>query len=149
MKLVRATILGLSLIVISVASADDKPGKLDPTKLVGDWVITEGMKAGEKTGEEATKGTIVITKDKITIKGDDMTFEFSYKLDTKADPVSIDMEIVQPEGLKGTAAKGIVAMADGKLKLCYHPMNGDRPKKFESTKDDGNYMFVMKKKDAK
>jgi uncharacterized protein (TIGR03067 family) len=74
-----------------------------------------------------------------------MTFEFSYKLDTDAVPATIDMEVTKPEPLKGGKAVGIIAFEKDELKLCYHPEAKERPKKFESTKDNGFYMFVMKK----
>ena len=76
--------------------------------------------------------------------GGDMKFVMAYKLDTKANPVTIDMEIKEgpvPEG----KAKGIIAIEGEQLKLCYHPTGGDRPKKFEATKDNGAFYFVLKK----
>jgi uncharacterized protein (TIGR03067 family) len=143
----RTLVLGLGLACLATATAEDKKDEkkpLDPAKLVGKWSITEGMKAGEKTGEDAKKGVIEITKDKISLKSMDMEFEFIYKVDVKADPVTIDLEITKPEGFKGSKAPGIIKLEDGKFTLCYSPMGGDRPKKFESTKDNGNYMFTMK-----
>lgn len=155
MTRVRALVLGLGLLAVSVAAAEDKKadkaaGKFDAAKVVGVWKLADGMKGGDKIGDDAKKGTCTITKDAITLKGDDgMTFKFSYTTDAKTDPAGIDLEIVEPDGLKGTKAKGIVA-ADGKMvKLAYHPMGGDRPKTFESTKDNGVYMFTLKSADAK
>jgi len=143
----RTLVLALGLVVIANVSAQDKKEEkkpLDPAKLVGKWSITEGLKAGEKVGDDAKKGVIEFTKDKISLKSMDAEFEFSYKVDVKATPASIDLEILKPEGFKGTKAMGIIKIEDGKATLCYHPMGGDRPKKFESTKDNGNYMFTMK-----
>ena len=149
MRLVRAIVLGLVMVAVSAVVAEDKKAaKLDPEKLVGSWKIVEGSKAGEKAGADATKGAITLTKDKITLADGDMKFEFSYKVDTKVEPTAIDMEIVQPDALKGAKAKGIIKLDGGKVTLCYHPMNGDRPTKFESTKDNGNYMFVLEAKKA-
>ena len=89
------------------------------------------------------------TKDKITHEYDEKRFVFGYTLDVKTTPVAIDMTILEPQDLNGNEAKGIVKLADGKVTLCYHPTGGDRPKDFTSTKDNGNYLFVMKKKEAK
>jgi len=123
----------------------DKADKFDATKLVGDWKITEGEKAGEKPGPDIGKGVVTVTKDKISLKSDGMDFEFSYKIDDSKDPVAIDMEITAPEGLKGAKAPGIVKITGDKFTLCYSPMSGTRPTKFESTKDNGFYLFVHTK----
>jgi uncharacterized protein (TIGR03067 family) len=140
-----ALALAVGLMAAVTVAADDKPA-LDPEKLVGDWTLVEGTKAGEK--QEKADGTVTVAKDRITLKAGDMTFVFGYKLDPKATPPAIDLDLLEPEALK-SSAKGIVKLADGKVSLCYHPMGGDRPKEFKSTKEDGNYLFVMKKKDAK
>jgi len=149
MTLLRALVLGFALIAATAVSAEDKKpeGKLD--KLVGDWKVTGGTKAGEKAGDDAKKGVVTVTKDKITLTDGDMKFVFTYKADAAKDPAEIDMEIVEPDAFKGTKAKGIIKLDGDKVTLCYHPMGGDRPKKFESTKDNGNYMFMMEKKAAK
>ena len=140
----RLLALGLLLSFTALAGAEDKkPEKLDPAKLVGDWTLTEGVKAGEKT--EKPKGLATLTKDKITLKSDDMTFVFSYKIDDKKDPVAVDFEILEPEGLKGGKAPGIIKLEGDKMTLIYHPMMGERPTKFESTKDNGFYLFTYTK----
>jgi uncharacterized protein (TIGR03067 family) len=151
MSLVRALGLGLGLVLVTGLSAQDekpkkgdKEGKIDEM-LVGEWKITGGMKAGEKAGDDAKKGKVTVTKDKITLADGEMKFVFSYKLDATKDPVEIDMEIVEPDALKGAKAKGIIKGDKGKGTLCYHPMMGERPKKFESTKDNGAYLFELEK----
>lgn len=141
-----ALALAVGLMAAVTVAADDKPA-LDPDKLVGDWTLVEGTKAGEK--QEKAEGTVTVTKDKLTLKAGDMTFVFGYKLDPKTTPANIDMNIIEPEAFKDGKAKGIVKLADNKVSLCYHPMGGDRPKEFKSTKENGNYLFVLAKKDAK
>ena len=144
----RFPLLGLAVGLLAVtAAADDKPTPLDPAKLVGDWTIVEGTKAGDKT--EKAGGPVTVTKDKMTLKNEDITFVFGFKLDEKATPAAIDFTILEPDSFKDGKAKGIIKLADGKVTLCYHPMGGDRPKEFKSTKEDGNFLFVMKKKDDK
>ncbi len=147
----RIATLGLAvgLMAAVTAAAEDKPGKLDPAKLEGDWTITEGVKAGEKSGGDATKGTVTVTKDKITLKSDDMTFVFGYKIDDKPTPAALDLEMLEPEAFGKPKAKGIIKLDGEKVSLAYHPMGGDRPAKFESTKENGVYLFTLKKKDKK
>ncbi len=151
MSWLRALVLGVGLVAVSAAAAQDdkKPGKLDPAKLVGTYKLTDGKKAGDKIGDDAKKGTVVFTNKTIALKGEDgMEFEFSYKLDAKADPATVDMEITKPDALKGAKALGIIGYEGGEVKLCYHPEGMERPKKFESTKDNGYYLFSLKKEKA-
>ena len=149
MILLRVLVLGLATLVMStVAAQDKKPEKLDPAKLIGKWTLTGGMKAGEKY-EDTKKGTNEITKEKITLANADATFVFGYKVDAEKTPAEVDFEILEPNDLKGTKAKGIIKFEDGKLTICYHPMGGDRPAKFESTKDNGNFLFSYKKAEEK
>lgn len=124
----------------------EKAEKFDAAKLVGEWKITDGMKAGEKIADDAGKGAVTITKDKISLKSMDMSFVFAYKIDDKKDPIAVDMEMLEPEGFKGAKALGIVKLDGDKFTLCYNPtMGGARPTKFDSTKDNGNFMFVHTK----
>ena len=58
------------------------------------------------------------------------------------------MEITKPDALKGAKALGIIGYEGGEVKLCYHPEGKERPKKFESTKDNGYYLFSLKKEKA-
>src|SRR5262245_58440647 len=136
------------LVGVAAVVADDTPkaapktATFDPAKLVGDWTYVSGVKGGEKVEKDRLEGKVTFTKDRITIPaGGDMKFVMAYKLDTKASPVTIDMEIKEgpvPEG----KAKGIITIEGDQVKLCYHPTGGDRPKKFESTKDNGAFYFV-------
>src|SRR5438874_6462612 len=144
-------ISAIALLVSTVwAYADDKkdapqPAKFDAAKLVGDWTYVSGVKAGEKVEKDRLEGKVTFTKDRITIPaGGDMKFVMAYKLDTKANPVTIDMEIKEGPVNEGKA-KGIISFEGEQLKLCYQPTGGDRPKKFESTKDNGAFYFVLKK----
>jgi uncharacterized protein (TIGR03067 family) len=158
----RLLTLTLLLVTASFALADDKKPadkkpadakaadkKLDPAKLVGEWSLVSGMKAGKKSDEEALKGTVKVTKDQITLANMGFKFVFSYKLDATKDPVAIDMETLEPETLKGGKAPGIIKLDGDSITLCYNPAKETRPTKFESTEENGNFLFVMKKKDAK
>ena len=149
MILLRVLALGVAILMMSAVAAQDKKAeKLDPAKLIGKWKLTEGMKAGEKY-EDTKKGTTELTKEKVTLATSDATFVFSYKVDATKTPAEVDFEILEPEGLKGAKAKGIIKLEEGKMTMCYHPMMGDRPAKFESTKDNGFYLFSFKAEEKK
>lgn len=125
--------------------AKDKAAAFDAAAMVGDWEYVSGMRAGDKLDKERLAGKVKITKDTLTIpSGADKPFVMAYKLDTKTTPVNIDMEIKDGPVAEGKA-KGIVGFEGATLKICYQPTGGDRPKKFESTKDNGAFFFVLKK----
>lgn len=141
-------VLGLTVAVLfaGFATADDKKdAKFDAGKMEGKWTITAGSKSGDKADTDKYKDAVEITKDKITLKTPDGTFAFKYTVDDKTSPATINLEIVEPEGFKGTKAVGIVKMDGDSLVLCYPAMGGDKPKDFDAKKDSGNYSFTMKK----
>lgn len=136
------------VVVLSLAAcvlADDKKDKFEADKMIGDWTIVEGVRQGEKVGADHLKVKVKTTKDTFILEGEMGKFVMGYKLGTTASPVTIDMEIKEgpvPEG----KAIGIVALKGDELKLCYIPdANGQRPAKFESTKDNGAFFFTLKR----
>ena len=134
----------------TAAVADDTPAmKMDATKLVGSYKLVGGMTAGKEMKEEAKKAPVTITKDKITMKGDQMTFVFSYKLDADAKPVTIDMETLEPDAVKGSKSKGIIKMDGNKVTIAYDPQGMKTPMDFKSTEKNGIFMFEMEKAEMK
>lgn len=144
--MVLACCFGAALTADDKKPDDKKPEKLDPAKLLGKWKIVEGMKAGEKA---EVKGVAEISKDKISFVDGEMKFVFGFKIDLEKTPAAIDMEILEPEALKGSKAPGIIKLEGGKLTIAYHPSMGKRPEKFESTKENGAFLFVHEKTDVK
>lgn len=136
-----AVVLGFA----TLARADDK--KFDASKLEGKWTYVSGKKAGEASAKEALMGTVEITKDKFSIPGPEgKPMAVGYKLDAKDSPVKIDLEIL--DGMfKGSKAEGFIELKGDELKLCYAMIMGDtkRPTKLESTKDNGAFLFVLKR----
>jgi uncharacterized protein (TIGR03067 family) len=138
--------LVIALSLTAFVSADDKKdAKFDAAKLIGDWKIVEGVKQGEKVGEDHLKVKVKATKDSFILDGEMGKFVMAYKLNTTSKPVGIDMEIKEgpvPEG----KAIGIIWVSGDDLKLCYVPdASATRPAKFESTKDNGAFLFTLKR----
>jgi uncharacterized protein (TIGR03067 family) len=141
---------------VSFVVAEDKPAekkeekvKFDASKMVGKWTVSEGSKNGTAVEPKSIKEPIVITKDKITMVTPDATFEFKYKLDEKADPVTIDLEITS-DVFKGSKAPGIIKFDGDKLMLAYGVNMEDmdktaRPKEFGGKKDSNSYSYVFTK----
>ena len=121
-----------------------KAKKLDPKKLLGEWKVVRGERAGEEVGEDRLP-EISISKKEITIPVPDAdAFVMEYKLDLDKSPVSVDIKIVEGPAPESEAL-GILKMEDGKVFLCYDPMGSERPEKFETSEEDGFFMFVMEK----
>jgi uncharacterized protein (TIGR03067 family) len=145
------TLTGLiaAVLVAAPVFAEDtkvKESTFDAAKLLGDWKFVSGQKAGEKSDPDRLKAKIKITKDVITIGDGDMKFVIAYKIDAKANPAAIDMEIKEGPGTDAKAV-GIVALDGDGFKLCYVQKEADdtkRPTKFESTKDNNAFLFVLK-----
>lgn len=123
--------------------------KFDASKLVGKWKFTEGMKAGNKVEAKNLEGSdVTITKDSFTIEGGGEKHVMKFKIDATKSPVQIDMEGEEGPS-KGTKAEGIIAIDGDTVKLAYGTnipgFEAKRPEKFESTKDNKAFYFVMKK----
>ena len=127
---------------------EKKAEKFDISKIPGTWQVIEGVRAGEDVAKDRlAEAIITFEKDKITIPAGDDEFVMSYSIKADTSPVQIDMKIESGPAPEGSAAVGILKMSDGKFVLCYNPMGGDRPKTFESTEDNGCFLFVMKPAD--
>lgn len=150
MMLVRMTVLGLALAVAACATAQDKPTKLDPAKLVGNYTITDGVKDGTKSPPENLKMlSVIIAKDTMTLKTPDGDFKFQYSIDPSKMPAEIDLEILDGPIGKGAKSKGIIAIEGTTIKLAYSPDEGARPKDFDCKKGSGAQGFTLKKAEAK
>lgn len=134
-------------LAVAVTAADDAPKKdagFDAAKLVGDWTYVSGTRAGEKVPKEHLAGKVTITKDTMTLPaGPDKKILLAYKVNAKTSPVNLDMEIKEGPG-KGGKADGIVELKGDNLKICYAGP-GKRPTKFESTKENEAFYFVLKR----
>lgn len=143
-----AMFLGTSVLFLAVcalaADDKDKEGKFDAAKLVGTWKYVSGEKNGEKIDKDRLKDqTVVITKDTITLKGE-QTFVIKYKLDAKKKPVTVQMEITESPFGAGAKAAGILELKGDDLRVCY-TADGEAPQKFESKEGSKAHLFVLKR----
>ncbi len=133
--------------VMKLVRGEEVEPALDPAKLLGDWKYTAGKRAGEDVPEERLAGDVKVTKETFTLPaGPDSTFVMAYKLDAKKTPAAIDFEIKSGPVDEGSA-KGVIKLIDkDTMQLCYDPNNAKRPEKFESTKENGFFLFTLKRK---
>ncbi|MEM9410937.1 MAG: TIGR03067 domain-containing protein [Planctomycetota bacterium] len=135
--------------MINLIRNDGKlPEKGKAEELLGSWKVESGMRGGSKVASDRLP-TIKITKKDFTIPSGEggEPFVMSYKLDMEAKPITVDFNIESGPVPSGEA-KGIIKMKNGKMILCYKPM-GERPEKFESTEENGCFLFEMKKEAMK
>ncbi len=112
--------------------------------IVGDWKCDKGTRGGADVGQERLETIISFTKERITIPiENDEKFVMSYELDTEKNPIAIDMKILEGPAPEGSAAVGIIKRDGDKFVLCYDPTGAERPSKFESTEDNGYFLFDM------
>jgi uncharacterized protein (TIGR03067 family) len=147
-KTLATLVVAFSIVV--AANAEDTKAKaaFDPAKIVGVFQITEGTRQGDKIDKEKLKAKITVTKNTFTVPTEDPNQKFliEYKIDTKPTPAAIDMEI-KDGPVKDIKAIGIVGADGDGFKLCYVVQEGPdskRPAKFESTKENNAFLFVLK-----
>lgn len=123
-----------------------KEPALKPADLVGSWKYKSGQRAGEDVAEDRlAMGGVTFAEDTLTIPaGPDAEFVMGYKLKAGKQFTEIDMEIQSGPAPEGKAV-GILKWENDELTLCYDPTGATRPTKFESTGDNGFFLFVMKK----
>jgi uncharacterized protein (TIGR03067 family) len=96
--------------------------------------------------DENMASDVAISAKDFTVNAEGNRFVIAYTLNTKADPVEIDMEITEGPAPPDSKATGIVKVVGGRLSLCYHPTGATRPKTFESTEENGFHLFELEKR---
>jgi uncharacterized protein (TIGR03067 family) len=145
MKTIAAFALGLGVLGFlgSLSTAQEKDKEKKSPKLEGKYTLTGGKVNGNAVSDDSKKAEYTFTAEKVTIKGKDFTFVMSYKIDATAEPMKVDMEILEgPEGAKGSKAQGIIEAKDDVVKLAYSIEKDKRPKDF---KGESDYLFELKK----
>jgi uncharacterized protein (TIGR03067 family) len=142
----------LVMMIAGTVQADDtdtkkkKKAGFNVKRILGDWEYATGKRAGDEVAKERLAGVVSITKETFTLPGGpDATFVMSYTIDATKTPAHIDLKIKSgpvPEG----STVGIIKMEKGTLTLCYDPAGANRPEKFESTEDNGAFLFTLKRK---
>jgi uncharacterized protein (TIGR03067 family) len=139
-------------ILTFVAIAADAPKAEAPAKedkaLLGKWTVTSAEMMGEKNAD-MVGATMEFTAEKLTFKAkDDDAKSASYKLDTKASPKQIDVNPLNDDGkpLEDKMMTLIYEVDGDTLRLCGPDRPGEaRPKTFESKKDPGTVLLVLKR----
>ena len=122
-----------------------KSGGLSAADLEGTWKIVEGKRGGEAVAAERMASDVIFSKEDITIPmGEDMKFVMAYEL-VEGSEMGIDMEITEGPQV-GAKALGIIKKDGDTVWFCYDAFTGERPENFESTSDNGFFLFKMEPK---
>lgn len=145
-RLLGSLVVVVLFTVTAIAKEEGDAKKGFPKeKLVGEWGYVSGVRAGEQVPAERLDSTVTFAADTVTIPAGPDKFVMAYKIDDSSSPAKIDLEIKSGPVNEGKAV-GIIAFDGEQLKLCYDPAGMTRPTKFESTKDNGAFLFVLKPK---
>lgn len=144
----------MNSLMLGVAILVGAPGLKDPPKkdpgIVGEWSLESSSIGGKAAANAPITMSYQFTADgKWIIKRPDGTVPISpreFKLDPKADPSTIDVEISSKGGLVGRTMLGIWKV-DGDTLTIYFSTGDERPKNF--TPADGARTMVMVLKRAK
>lgn len=118
---------------------------LEIEELVGDWTFKKGTRASEEVAAERLQGSAKFDKEKVTIPaGPGSSFVMRYKINKESKIPQIDLEIESGPVNEGKAL-GLIKFEEGMLHLCYDPKGEERPAKFQSTKENGCFYFVLEK----
>ena len=81
----------------------------------------------------------------MTLRSDQFTFVMSYELVKDTKPQAVKLTILESPFGAGQRTNGILELKNDTLKLCYPPMGGDIPTKFDGKSGSGRHYFVLKR----
>ena len=128
---------GCNLFVMTKAET----AAFDSAAMKGTWSVSKGVRAGAEVPAERMEPDIVITGDRITIPTPDEDFVMSYELGATDEATEIDITILEGPG-EGKAL-GLVKKDGDQLVLIYDSTGENRPESFESTEENGFFMFTL------
>jgi uncharacterized protein (TIGR03067 family) len=128
------------------ALAASSKAKFNANQILGTWNYLSGEKNGVELNEDHfTDQEVVITKDDITLKSLQLTFVINYEFVENTLPQAVKMTITKSPFGAGQKTNGIIELNKDTLKICYPPMGGDSPTKFDGKAGSGQYYFVLKR----
>jgi uncharacterized protein (TIGR03067 family) len=127
------------------AAAEDREDEKAPA-LVGKWECVKATVDGKALPEKTVQQLrLTITPQRyITTKGDETLFDSTFRLDTSVKPPRI--YLLGNEGeLAGKEAKGIYALENDRLVICYAMPGDSSPTTFASAPGSKAYLVTWKR----
>ena len=138
MKAVVTGFAGCLALFLAAQGDDEAQAK---AKLQGTWTV---VKLETDKGEQAAfrDATLVFAKDTVEMRKTDETKKGTYKLNTAAKPMEID---VTPDD-KSDPMRGIFVVEKDELKICLaEGSETPRPKAFDVPADSRNVLIILKR----
>jgi uncharacterized protein (TIGR03067 family) len=137
-------VFGVAL-VVSAPALKDPPR--NPRDIVGEWVVESVTVRGQE--RPSSNLNYIFTKDgKWIIHRDDKetpNVNRVYKCNPRAFPPTLEL-IASSNGGAAGPREGIYKLDGDKLTMCVAASGNARPEKFESTADNGQTIYVLKRK---
>jgi uncharacterized protein (TIGR03067 family) len=143
MKMRLLVVVAVGLLMAADETKDENKNEMERFQGTWTWVSIEddGVKTPEKDFKDIK---MVIKDDKFTVTGGGMSFSGTFKIDATKKPKTIDVTFSDaPE--KGMTVKGIYTLEGDTYTVCTETKGKDRPTKFESEKDSGHVLQVLKR----
>jgi apolipoprotein D and lipocalin family protein len=129
----------------SALAHSSKP-KFEASQILGTWVYVSGEKNGVDLNEKHFQGQeVIINKEAIRLKSSEFTFVISYEFTENTQPQAVKLTITESPFGSGQKTNGIIELNKNTLKLCYPPMGGDSPTKFDGKAGSDQHYFVLKR----
>ncbi len=113
----------------------------DQEKIQGTWALVSGESDGKPLSDEVVRQIkLVFAGDKLTTQNKDRKSVVAFRLNPKATPKEIDVD------MDGNVGKGIYQLDGDELKIAHGEVGGARPKEFPKA---GSGLMVMILKRAK
>ncbi|OAI40750.1 hypothetical protein AYO40_04385 [Planctomycetaceae bacterium SCGC AG-212-D15] len=146
------TFVAALVTILALAAAAPKDDAKKAESREGTWKASAIEYNGEQVlGETVKDLKITLTADRFTVSGDAPEIErygrFTYKLDAKAKPATIDLTMVRGDD-KGVTLNGIYQRKGDELELCLSLTPKERPKEFKS-EGGTNVVRAVFKRDKK
>ena len=135
--------------LLLAAKGPEEKKKSDQQKLQGTWTAKSIEYDGEQVlGDNLKDLQMVISGNKLTVKGEGQDIEKYAKLTFKIDPATTPkiMDVTVTAGdEKGTVLEGIYELKGDELKLCVRIIGKDRPAEFKSMGGSQTALAVFKR----
>ena len=119
---------------------------LQRTHLFGTWKFVSAESSGKSTAvKRLARRFVEITPDELILNIRAGKFVMSYTLDSKKVPTGLTCRITRSPYGAGTEVKGIIALKNGRLKICY-AHEGKVPTEFSSNFEEADRLLVMQPK---
>lgn|SRR5262245_2337212 len=141
----QSTLLLAAAMAVSAPAPKDPPQK--PNDLTGEWVLKQITISGAIPPPSnllfnfGPDGKWIVFRDGNEV----VTTARGYKFDPKADPPTVELiSDISSENI--TRREGIYKIEGDTLTMCVAKAKDPRPTKFDSTREDGHTIYILKRK---